>query len=241
MSYISVNAKLGDVIQRDYLLLSVVNRFGIRLGFGDKTIKEICEETQIHPDFFIAILNTFSSERYFSEKKLKAFPVLQIVDYLQKTHEYYRNIELKIIDLHLAVLLESGKDNAGLKLVSRFYDNYKTELLAHLKREDDRTFPYIRKLVAMKEAGQRIDAASESQDAYSIRVFKCEHDNVDEKLFDLKNIIIKYLHDDYDQSSCNAFIFELFKLEKDLIEHTRLEDKILIPMVEDLEKELKVD
>lgn len=239
MTFISPQAKLADVIHRDYLLLSVVNRFGIRLGFGDKSIRHICEEAGVDPEFFTAILNTFNSANYFAEKKLMAFPILQILDYLRKTHDYYRDIELKIIDVHLNVLIESEKNAKELALIKRFFEEYKTELLLHLKREEERTFPYIETLVSYKGLENGGELFRELSKKYSIRVFKREHDNVDEKLFDLKNIIIKYLNNDYDQSSCNAVIFELFKLEKDLIEHTKLEDKILIPMVEALEEELK--
>lgn len=239
MSYISATNKLADVIHRDYLLLSVVNRFGIKLGFGDKTIKEVCDESDTDPEFFTAILNTFTSERYFSEKLLKSFPILQIVDYLKKTHDYYRNIELKIIDVHLNILIESNKNAKGLKLIKEFFEDYKRELLAHLKREEERTFPYIEKLVALQEKENKRELFEALVKKYNIHVFEREHDNVDEKLFDLKNILIKYLHEDYDQSSCNAVIYELFKLEKDLVEHTKLEDKILIPMVEELEETLR--
>ena len=239
MNYITVNDKLANVLLRDYLLFSVVNRFGIKLGFGDKTIKEVCDETGTDPEFFTAILNTFTSERYFSEKRLKSFPILQIVDYLKKTHDFYRNIELKIIDVHLNILIESGKNAKGLKLVKEFFENYKRELLAHLKREEERTFPYIENLVALQEKENKRELFEKLIRKYNIRVFEREHDNVDEKLFDLKNILIKYLNEDYDQSSCNAVIFELFKLEKDLVEHTKLEDKILIPMVQELEETLR--
>ena len=239
MTLITTNTKLADVIHHNYLLLSVINRFGIKLGFGDKSIKNICDESKIDPDFFTAILNTFTFESYFSEKRLKAFSILQIVDYLRKTHEYYRNVELKVIDVHINILINSGKNTSGLKLIRKFFDEYESELLAHLKREDDFTFPYIEKLVSFKTQENGTKLFKELSKKYNIHIFEREHNNVDDKLFDLKNILIKYLNEDYDQTSCNSVIFELFRLEKDLIEHTRLENKILIPMVEELENELR--
>jgi regulator of cell morphogenesis and NO signaling len=238
MSIISNHDKLADVIHRNYLLLSVVNRFGIRLGFGDKSISNICEDAGIDADFFTAILNTVTSERFFPEQKLKQFPILQIVDYLKKTHAFYRDVELKIIDEHLNNFIQSGKNTRRMRLIREFFDNYKAELLTHLKREEEQTFPYIEQLVALGNQKDEREAFRQLSKKYRIHVFASQHENVDETLFDLKNILIKYLNDDYDQPSCNAVIFELYKLEKDLIGHTRLENNILIPMVEALEHKL---
>ena len=50
------NDKMISIIRSNYELLPVLNRFGLKLGFKDKTVKEICEENYINPDFFLAIL-----------------------------------------------------------------------------------------------------------------------------------------------------------------------------------------
>ncbi|MCF8406203.1 MAG: hypothetical protein K9H58_19835, partial [Bacteroidales bacterium] len=71
---------------------------------------------------------------------------------------------------------------------------------------------------------------------YSINVFAGEHDNVEEKLYDLKNIIIKYLPPSKDKALRNRILMELFRLEKDLNAHAELEDKVLIPKVAKMEE-----
>ena len=35
--------KMIDLISDNYSLLQVMSRFGLSLGFGDKTVKEVCE------------------------------------------------------------------------------------------------------------------------------------------------------------------------------------------------------
>jgi len=71
-----------------------------------------------------------------------------------------------------------------------------------------------------------------------MKVYKQEHNEIDEKLTDLKNILIKYISGDFDQSVCSEIIFELFRLEKDIKDHSRIENNILMPMVADMEKSL---
>ncbi|MDR0661683.1 MAG: hemerythrin domain-containing protein [Prevotellaceae bacterium] len=241
MMLITTKTKLADAICYNYLLIPLINRFGIRLGFGDKDVETVCKEHGIDADFFTTILNTFTFENYFSEKKLKSFSIPQWIDYLRKTHVYYREVQLPIIENHLNFLIKSigNDDNKNMEPIGKFFAKYKQELLAHLTREDEETFPYIERLLALKDKPNSKEIYEERSKEYSIKVFEREHDNVDEKLFDLKNILIKYLSGNYDQSLCNTVIFELSRLENDLKDHTRLENKILIPMVEELEKTIK--
>ena len=243
MTLITPETKLADAIHSNYMIIPIVNRFGIRLGFGDKIIDEICTEHGVDADFFVAILNTFTFSSYFSKSRLKSFSISQWVDYLRRTHVYYREVELPIIEIHLKKLTDSIKDGDGksLELVSRFFFDYKAELTAHLSREDSITFPYIEELLQVQHSPNAKDEYAKLATKYSIKEFESEHDNVDEKLFDLKNILIKYISDSYDQSLCNAVIFELTRLENDLKDHTRLENEILVPLAEELEQSIKQD
>jgi regulator of cell morphogenesis and NO signaling len=60
-------------------------------------------------------------------------------------------------------------------------------------------------------------------------------------MYDLKNIIIKYLPPNYDLNIGNSLLASLFMFEKDLKNHSRIEDKILIPKVRQLEKMIGKD
>ncbi|MBA7528470.1 hypothetical protein ES705_20656 [subsurface metagenome] len=72
----------------------------------------------------------------------------------------------------------------------------------------------------------------------SIDFFVDTHTNIEDKLYDLKNIIIKYLPPARDYTSSNALLFELFRLERDLNDHARIEDKVLVPKVQFLESQI---
>jgi len=228
--------KLADVIRRNYLLLPVINRFGISLGFGDKTIDEVCGLNHVDTNFFLAIINTYHNEDYFPEKQLQSYSVILIINYLKRTHEYYIDYEIPEIEKLLDDFLTGYKGPAkDLTVLRKFYNDYIQELISHIHNEDEVVFPYIMKLVKDFETKS---GSSTEKNTYSIRTFEKEHSNVDEKLFDLKNIILKYLHPSYNNFSCNAFLFALFRLEKDLVDHARIEDKILIPKIIELERKM---
>ena len=58
---------MADVIHLNYFTLSVLNRFGIELGFGDKTVDEVCKQNQDDVDFFLEIVNIFVDKKPLSE------------------------------------------------------------------------------------------------------------------------------------------------------------------------------
>ena len=49
--------KLSYVIANDYRLLQVMSRFGISLGFGEKTITEVCRQCGVDAETFLTIIN----------------------------------------------------------------------------------------------------------------------------------------------------------------------------------------
>lgn len=134
-----------DVVQSNYLLMPVISRFGIPLGFGEKTVQAVCRRHKINVDFFLAIVNAFTYEHYFPEKKLQTFNVLMILDYLKKTHSYYITTQVPLIEKLLNNLLRQRPSDArNLRLIKRFFAEYKRELFDHLDREEATTFPYVK-------------------------------------------------------------------------------------------------
>ena len=79
MPLVYADMKLCDIILHEPTLIPVLNRFGITLGIGDKSIRSVCEENSLDTDFFLTILNTFINEEFFPENRLKTFCATQIV------------------------------------------------------------------------------------------------------------------------------------------------------------------
>ena len=48
--------KMIDLISDNYSLLQVMSRFGLSLGFGDKTVKEVCELNGVDCRTFLIVV-----------------------------------------------------------------------------------------------------------------------------------------------------------------------------------------
>ncbi len=237
MELFNENSKLASVILKDHSLLPVINRLGIQLGFGDRTIRNICEEKGIDLNFFVETINVFHYEAYFPEKRLLDFPVSMVIEYLVKTHRYYIDYLIpendRLIELFLSASPDESTDNG---LVRKFYAKFKEEFVIHINFEEREMFPYILELNSVTENPATRNKFTQKYPDFSITSFEKEHSQMDDKMDDLKNIIIKYLPPNYDQNRGNAFLANLFMFEKDLKNHSRIEDHILIPKVKQLEK-----
>lgn len=220
--------KMVYLIQTNHHLLPVIHRFGIRLGFGNKTVNEVCEKFKINTGFFLTIVNTFNNKNYFPQNELLSFSPLLIIDYLKKTHRYYISYSLpQIENLMHQFLLSTKKQNTEMKMIEEFYLKYKNKLLLHIQDEEEKVFPFVEELVKNPKAGKNRRFNPN---------FEEEHKHVDFELDDLKNIILKYISPDYDIFVCNKLLTEIYHFEKDIRDHARIEDAILIPQIQQLQK-----
>ena len=230
---ISGRMKMADIINHDKRALVLMPRFGIELGFGDKTVKEICNDKGIDTDFFILMVNVFLNPNYFPDRKLKNLDVDMLLLYLENSHKYY--LEEKIP--YLENLLEEFKksvDHPATGQLEKFFIQYIEEVKDHLAYEDHTAFPYVASLSEQIRKKQ-LDLSGID---YNIGVFEERHDNIEEKLSDLKSLLIKYFPTSNDRYIRIRLLNELMDFEEDLINHARIEDKVLIPIVEQLEQKI---
>jgi len=230
---ISGSMKMADLVASDPRSMVLVTRFGIDLGFGDQPIKRICQEKGIQTDFFLLMVNIFLNPLYFPDKKLKNVDVKLLLTYLVNSHEYYTREKIPLIQSLFSTFLARMDHPAKVQL-ERFFNEYIEEVIEHIEYEEKVAFPYIKELVS-GEINPKINGKDKE---YGISVFEERHTNIEDKLSDLKNLLIKYFPPSSDRFLRIRIINELFDLEQDLANHARLEDQILIPVVEQLEKQL---
>lgn len=228
MLLVYTTMRLSEVVEEHTSLIPVINRFGIRLGLGDKSVKEICEEHELDADFLLTVLNTFLNEEYFPEKKLQMFHTSQIVDYLTKTNQYYLRFQLPNIERHLTSFISmSAADNNTLALIGRFFSSFKEELTLRIQNDEKEWFPYCLSLS---------EKLKDKEEELHLHTPKPAEDSIEALLYDLKSIMIKHLSGQYNENLCYAVIFSISSLEKDIKQHNRIRYRILEPMVNAMEK-----
>ena len=230
--------KLADVVQTNFNTLSVIGRFGIKLGFGEKSIKQVSVENSINPDFLLDILNTFHDSSYFPQRHLQGFRVIEIVNYLRETHRHYKKEVIPHIESLMNMLLESCARPEEILLVKQFFNDYKDELFRHLTWEDEEIFPYTIDVEEAFISKRNVEKVLEQMKGYSMTDFLNDHDDIEAKLNDIKILFIKYLPPVQNQHLCLRILREFSLLEKDIQDHARIEEKVLGPKIVEMEKVL---
>jgi regulator of cell morphogenesis and NO signaling len=218
---------MADLILANNRLLYVLPYFGINLGFGEKTVKQVCNEKNISAPLLLLVCNIHTFDHYFPDSlELKQIPIEGIVRYLQNSHKDYLEIRIPLIIGDILNLVDVCRLKNG-EVLRSFCEKYRQEVVAHFKYEEETVFPYILQLLNGLKTG-----------SYNIKKYEKNHSDIDAALNDLKNIIIKYLPQECTIEKCRDVLLELFMFEYDLNKHTLLEDKILISIVEHIEKNL---
>ncbi len=211
-----------DLIRDNYNVLQALGSFGINLGFGDKTVEEVCKDNGVDCRTFLIVVN-FLVNGYFRDEELEYVNVGTLLHYLQANHKYYLDFQLPFMRKELSDSLDP--DGRVDKLIMDFYDAYAAEVRKHMKYEEDRLFPYINSLLE----GVR-------EEAYNIDAYAKHHGMADVKLKELKNIIIKYLPgDSLRNNMLTATLYDLYNNEEWLQLHAKVENEILVPVIKNME------
>lgn len=232
------NMKLAEVVQSDFNTLNVINRFGVKLGFGEKSVARVCADYGINTEFFLEILNAYHDPNYFPQKHLQSFSVGEIVEYLRKTHRSYIDEGIPFIEELMNRMLEDCENPGEIKPIVKFFNDYKTELFNHLHWEDRDIFPYTLAVEETYINGTDASEIIEAMQKYSMTDFLDEHDDIESKLYDINTLFIKYVPPVSNQMICVRILKEFSLLQKDINNHARIEEKVLAPKVIIMEKEL---
>ena len=236
---ITRDMKMADAIHRNYLLLPVINRLGIQLGFQDKSIDTVCTENDVDTEFFLTIINAFLDTDDSLSERLQAHSVKSVVSYLLKTHSYYLERIIPEIENRINLLIQHSQlSKEEFMLVKNFFEEYKKELYGHISLEEEHVYPYMIEIADAYREKSLNTALKNKINSYPITSYEKEHSDIEAKLFDLKNILIKYLTAPHDSHLRNRVLIELFTLEQDLSDHARIENMVLVPQITQMETAL---
>ncbi|MCQ2286332.1 MAG: hemerythrin domain-containing protein [Bacteroidales bacterium] len=223
----SPKMKLADLIEANHNLILMLPRVGIPLGFGDKSVAEVCEAYHISEKFFLLICNVYTFNNYLPDvKEMAAIDMSHFVPYLMASHNFYLKERIPHIEKHLYHIAGKAEEKYG-DILKKFFEDYKKEVEEHFTYEEQYVFPHLKALQEGK-----------SDHSYKIAKFVQSHSNIEDKLSDLTQIIYKYLPGNILPEESIELVFDILQLSVDLEKHTLIEDKILVPYVEILERSL---
>ena len=215
-----------DLISDNYTMLQGLGAFGIRLGFGDKTVEEVCREQGVDSYTFLAVVN-FIINGYAPKDSDDRIDVETILGYLRASHRFFLDFQLPSIREKLKATL--CQDDSMSTLILHLYDEYAHDIQKHMRYEEKTLFPYVEALLRGEQTSR-----------YNVGIFSKNHSDTTGKFQELKSIIIKYLpHDNLSNNKLTDTLYDVYNNEEWLCNHSNVEDCIFVPAIRLLEKKVK--
>lgn len=218
----------SELVIDNPLLLMVMEFFNIDDAISDDTVGHICEKNGIELPMFLIfanLYNGFNPDR--RDITTSNIDVKMVIKFLRRAHLFYIHEKYPEVQNYIKQLYAKHNryETESLEL---FFDNYFNEVLEHLKYEDEVAFPYF---LNLSKAAAEIEDAS-----FSVNEYSNHHTDIETKLSDLKNLLVKHVSIKDNFPLKRKIITSLFELENDLAIHSMIEEYILSPLVEQLEK-----
>lgn len=210
-----------DLVNEDYNILPVLSRFSLPLGFGNKTVGDLCKDSGIDVNVFLLVVNFLMSGE-IDRDLLKKVSAVDVVKFLHNSHDYYLSYKFPHIRANLLNALDDNHQDIN-PIIIDFFDDYIDLVKRHFEYEEKIVFPYVNAL----HNGEHSE--------YTIEVFRRQHDDeVEEKLSELKNIILRYYTTSMPYKMYDVLV-DIYNCEDDLASHTHIENKVLIPLISSIE------
>ena len=214
---------MRDLVNDNGSLLLVMARFGISLGFGDKSVRDVCRAHHVDENRFLEVANFVSDREYHCE----SVSLPSLIGYLKQAHEYFLDFNLPNIRRKLIEAIDCSQSTDIAMLIVKFYDEYVTEVRKHMEYENEVVFTYVEQL-----------AQGRLNRNYTISEFAGKHTPIGDKLKELKDIVIRY-YPERNNYLLNAVLLDIILCEQDLTSHCMIEDKLFVPAVRHVEQQIK--
>lgn len=220
-----INASLGQIVTDDFRAASVFKAAGLDFCCGGKkSLAEACSEKNINPDHVIGKLMELESSSGSRGHNFSEWSPSFLADYIVNTHHKYVLKNLPDLLFYTARIAQvHGDRHAELIEVADIFSQINSELLQHLRNEEEVLFPAVKRVMEHGTSADRNLIRSE------IDRMSGEHEFAGGALDRINEMTRGYQVPD---DACNTYRVTmklLSEFEDDLHIHVHLENNILFP------------
>jgi len=229
---------LGDIAAKDLRKAEIFKKYGLDFCCGGKkTVKQACLDKGL--DVTKIEYELQQADKTFNTRPLpyNDWSLDFLADYIINTHHSYVNKSLPDIRTYAAKVAKvHGSHHPELLVIHQLVEEINAELSAHLLKEENILFPYIKELVASKKSSQPLHPSAFGTVKNPIHAMELEHEIVGKNLQEIRTLSNNYLLPEDACASYTLLYRMLDEFEDDLHTHIHLENNILFPKALALEK-----
>lgn len=231
---------IGTLVAEDIRRADVFHRYGLDFCCGGgKTVEAACKEKGLEADQVAKELEAIQYSGHNELSRFNQWPLDFLVDYILENHHRFMRTVMEELPPVVEKVVHNYQNNHSetVQVRNLLYDLF-NEINAHLQKEEQILFPYIKQLVQAHEQNQAIGQFHCGNVNQPIRVMEHEHDSAGNMLREMRSATGNYRIPD---DACRTFQWlyhKLQEIEADLHQHIHLENNILFPKAIELESNL---
>jgi regulator of cell morphogenesis and NO signaling len=232
--------KVAEVVSENIQTAHIFKKYGIDFCCGGGiSIAKACDKKKVNINELLSELKSIDNKMVPSQN-YNNWKLDFLVDYIVNTHHSYVIEAFALLDSYTAKVSKvHGEHHPAVLEIERIYKEIKAELLAHMQKEEQILFPYIKQLVVSTKDNTPLIKSHFGTVRNPIQMMQQEHENAGDLLKEIAELTMNYTAP---EGACNTFkamYAKLDEFEQDLHLHIHLENNILFPKAILLEERLQ--
>ena len=233
---------IGEIVADNYRTAQIFKNHKIDFCCkGNRSIGEVAEKNKLDADQLLKEIENVRNQTNDNGIDFQSWPLDLLADYVEKKHHRYVERQTPILQQYLDKLCRvHGDRHPELFDIADHFNASAGDLAMHMKKEESILFPAVRKMVKAKQTGDQMDRPHFGTIQNPIQMMMAEHETEGDRFR-----LIDILSNNYTPpaDACNTYrvTFSLLEeFEDDLHRHIHIENNILFPKSEAMEKELNI-
>ena len=239
-SYLKKN--IIKLIQKEYRFGYVLDCVGIPFyEYHNDTLKTLCEKKKISPNqiamWLDLVKNTKTRNLISLEKDIF---IMDLLNFLKFSHTHLFRKKLNYL---LQIVSNVDESLFSKRLIQRgfkyFLKVFVDKFCEHMREEEEVLFSYITELKRCEQSPAYFTQCFHKLNNYSINHFFKEHLQEDDDMTEIRKITNNYKVSRHTTPHTRLVFMEFLAFEKELKDHSQIENKLLFPKAQALEKQVK--
>ena len=217
------------ITQYDRNIVHLFSRFNIGPDSTQK-LNEICEKDEININLLVDLINCYNDLSCLEKTNFKDYSIMDLIDYLEKSHFYY--IEKKIPEIEQSLLKLGLQESFSFNYIFiKFFEEYKKDIVSHFKTEDEVLFPFCKVLDRYIKFNSQEDLIYILENKETVYHLMNQHKKNNDDVDDLQKLLIKYSPKSNKLSYFEIFLNQMSLFQKDLKIHAEIEENVLMEKI----------
>ena len=226
---VTIETTVGEIVADDYRTAGIFEKHGIDFCCGGKMpLAEACKTKGLDFAALTKELELLQHEPVDRSQNYSSWSLSFLADYIVNTHHVYlKENDDQIVAYAQKIASVHGEHHPEVIRIAAIFEKIATEMVGHLKEEEEVFFPALKRAEAARTSGSQPDAKDREIISNSLVRLHREHEEVGDAIHEIRRLANDFsIPDDV----CNTFMLTYRKLdefEEDLHKHVHLENNIL--------------